>query len=151
MQPTVTFVRSEAGVSNADAARYLKKWREQKQNADSTIAATPPPFAEQAIRLASGSRAEASPLAASSHAVLEREWREQHQEKKIAELCDGLQKSTAQHAAGLGTQADRIAQLEQTAAGSAATAALATARAEHEHALSALRAQLSEVRGEPWP
>lgn len=152
--PTVASVRSAAGVSNADATRYLKEWREEKQNAGSTIAATPPAFAEQALRLAGGLWAEASRMAAESHAALEREWREQtaHQEKEIAELGDDLDTSTAQHDAELRARDDRIADLEKAAAGSAATAAdsvaaLATARAEHEQALSALRAELSEARG----
>ena len=47
--PTVATVREAAGVSNADAGRYLKEWRAERDSAGSKIAATPPPITEQAI------------------------------------------------------------------------------------------------------
>ena len=46
--PTVATVREAAGVSNADATRYLKEWRAERDSAGSKIAATPPTITEQA-------------------------------------------------------------------------------------------------------
>ncbi|GAC1381127.1 MAG: hypothetical protein NVSMB43_22400 [Pseudarthrobacter sp.] len=44
-RPTVSTVRAAAGVSNADATRYLKEWTEEKQAAGGQVAATPFPLA----------------------------------------------------------------------------------------------------------
>ena len=50
--PTVATVREAAGVSNADATRFLKEWRAERDSAGSKIAATPAAITEQALRLA---------------------------------------------------------------------------------------------------
>ncbi|MDJ0358397.1 DNA-binding protein [Paenarthrobacter sp. PH39-S1] len=61
--PTVATVREAASVSNADAGRYLKEWRAERDSAGSKIAATPPIITEQALRspARSGRRPSAPP------------------------------------------------------------------------------------------
>ncbi|WP_028268106.1 DNA-binding protein [Arthrobacter sp. MA-N2] len=49
-RPTVSTVRAAAGVSNADATRYLKEWTEEKQAASGQVAATPAALLEQAAQ-----------------------------------------------------------------------------------------------------
>jgi hypothetical protein len=66
-RPTVSTVRAAAGVSNADATRYLKEWAEEKQAAGGQVAATPAAVLEQAARLAGACWAEASAVANERH------------------------------------------------------------------------------------
>jgi hypothetical protein len=72
-RPTVSTVRAAAGVSNADATRYLKEWSEEKQAAGGQVAAAPAALLEQAARLAGACWAEASGLADGRHAAVEAE------------------------------------------------------------------------------
>lgn len=152
--PTVASVRELAGVSNADATRFLKQWREEKQNAGSAIAAAPAALVEQAARLAGGLWVEASRLAAESHAALEREWAEAraHQERELGELVADLDAANAAHATEITRLGDEAGRLEAAAAESreaaaAAAAELAAARAEIAAAIVQLRAELSEAHG----
>jgi hypothetical protein len=64
--------RALAGVSNADATRYLKEWSEEKQAAGGQVAATPAALLEHAARLAGACWAEASTLANERHAAAAR-------------------------------------------------------------------------------
>ena len=73
--PTVATVREAAGVSNADAGRYLKQWRVERESAGSKIAATPPVITEQAMRLAGTVWEAAVSTATAEHAVVEKAWR----------------------------------------------------------------------------
>lgn len=152
-RPTVYTVRAAAGVSNADATRYLKEWVEEKQAAGGQVAATPAAVLEQAVRLAGCCWAEASTLANERHTAAEAVWT---QEKKdlaleISELVADLDKASAEKEAAVTELTARItaletqttaveAQLEQartaeqqasrTAADAAASLAAAEARAD---------------------
>ncbi|NQX29862.1 DNA-binding protein [Microbacteriaceae bacterium VKM Ac-2854] len=152
--PTVASVRELAGVSNADATRYLKQWREERQNAGSAIAAAPPALIEQAARLAGGLWSEASRLAAETHAALEREWVEAraHQERELGELVVDLDAANAAHAAEVARLTDEAGRFEAAAdesreATEAAVAELSTTRDHYAQTLAQLQAELSEAHG----
>ncbi|MBG6181977.1 DNA-binding protein [Arthrobacter sp. CAN_A1] len=107
--PTVSSVREAAGVSNADATRYLKAWREESAVAGSRIAATPQPLLDQAARLAGSVWADAVALAAEQHAALEARWVKEGQDKdtELAELVADLDRITSEknaEAAALNTE-----------------------------------------------
>ncbi|GAA1118843.1 DNA-binding protein [Arthrobacter flavus] len=107
--PTVSSVREAAGVSNADATRYLKAWREESAVAGSRIVATPQPLLEQAARLAGSVWADAVALAAEQHAALEARWVKEGQDKdtELAELVADLDRITNEkntEAAALNTE-----------------------------------------------
>jgi len=150
--PTVATVREAAGVSNGDATRYLKEWREERASAGSTIAALPQVLAEHALRLAGGMWAEASTAATTTHAVLEAAWREEktRQEKDIEELVRDLDAANqAATEAGLRHEAElRAAVTEADSQKNAADTArqeLATAVAAHTEKNGALQLQLAEA------
>ncbi|WP_035764711.1 DNA-binding protein [Arthrobacter sp. H20] len=107
--PTVSSVREAAGVSNADATRYLKAWREESAVAGSRVAAVPQPLLEQAARLAGSVWADAVALAAEQHAALEARWVKEGQDKdtELAELVADLDRITNENkaeAAALNTE-----------------------------------------------
>ena len=107
--PTVSSVREAAGVSNADATRYLKAWRQESAVAGSRIVATPQPLLEQAARLAGSVWADAVALAAEQHAALEARWVKEGQDKdtELAELVADLDRITNEknaQAAALNTE-----------------------------------------------
>lgn len=113
-RPTVSTVRAAAGVSNADATRYLKEWSEEKQAAGGQVAAAPAVLLEQAARLAGACWAEASVLADERHAAVEKAWL---QEKKdltveVAELVADLDRVGAEKDAAVTEFTARIAALE---------------------------------------
>jgi hypothetical protein len=91
-KPTVASVRERAGVNNADATRYLRGWREAQASSGAMIGALPAALVEQMQRVAGLMWAEASTLAAASHAAVERDWRAQAtlQEEEINELGENL-------------------------------------------------------------
>lgn len=97
-RPTVSTVRAAAGVSNADATRYLKEWNEEKLAAGGQVAATPPGLLEQATRLAAACWAEASTQAAERHTAVEAAWAQERKDKdlEIAELVADLDKVPAE-------------------------------------------------------
>lgn len=133
-RPTVSTVRAAAGVSNADATRYLKEWSEEKAAAGGQVAAAPAALLEQAARLAGACWAEASALADARHAVLEAAW---VQEKKdltleISELVADLDRVGAEKDAAVTDLKARITALETGAA--AAAGQLGQARAAAQEA-----------------
>ncbi|WP_427008650.1 DNA-binding protein [Pseudarthrobacter sp. H2] len=133
-RPTVSTVRALAGVSNADATRYLKEWSEERQAAGGQIAAVPAALLEQAARLAGACWAEASGLAHERHAAAEAAW---GQEKKdltleIAELVTDLDKVSAERDAAVTELTARIVALETQVA--AAGEQLARAQAAEQEA-----------------
>ena len=145
-RPTVSTVRAAAGVSNADATRYLKEWVEEKQAAGGQVAATPATVLEQAARLAGACWAEASTLADARHAAVEKAWL---QEKKdltveVAELVADLDRVSAEKDAAVAELTARIAALEAdvAAAGEQLEQARAAAR-EAVREASADRARLA--------
>jgi chromosome segregation ATPase len=155
-RPTVSTVRAAAGVSNADATRYLKEWNEEKLAAGGQVAATPPALLEQATRLAAASWAEASAQAAERHTAVETVWAQERKDKdqEIAELVADLDKAAAekesaaaefqaritalesgvkaleQRLAALGSELEEARAAERAAAGAAAEAEKKLASAE---------------------
>lgn len=145
-RPTVSTVRAAAGVSNADATRYLKQWSEERQAAGGQVAAAPAVLLEQAARLAGACWAEASVLADERHAAIEKAWL---QEKKdltveVAELVADLDRVGAEKDASVTELTARIAALESDVV--AAGEQLGQARAAAQEAVreaSADRARLA--------
>ncbi|MDR7166242.1 chromosome segregation ATPase [Pseudarthrobacter oxydans] len=155
-RPTVSTVRAAAGVSNADATRYLKEWNEEKLAAGGQVAATPPALLEQATRLAAAVWAEASSQAAERHTAVETAWVQERKDKdqEIAELVADLDKAAAekesaaaefqariialesgvkaleQRLAALGSELEEARAAERAAAGAAAEAEKKLASAE---------------------
>lgn len=113
-RPTVSTVRAEAGVSNADATRYLKEWNEEKLSAHRTLAAAPPALLEQASRLAGACWAEASAIAAERHAGVEAVWAKESRDKdlEVAELVADLDRAATEKDALVADFTARIAFLE---------------------------------------
>lgn len=97
-RPTISTVRAAAGVSNADATRYLKEWSDEKIAAGGQVAATPAALLEQASRLAGAVWLEASRLADEKHSAVEASWAQdrQNQSSEMAELVADLDKVTAE-------------------------------------------------------
>ncbi|MDV2981595.1 UNVERIFIED_CONTAM: DNA-binding protein [Actinomycetes bacterium ARC8] len=140
-RPTVSTVRAAAGVSNADATRYLKEWVEEKQAAGGQVAATPAAILEQAARLAGACWAEASAAANERHAAAEAIWVQEKKElnEEVAELVADLDKATAEKDSAVGELTTRIAELENQSA--AVAEQLEQARsAEREAAAAATEA-----------
>lgn len=176
-RPTVSTVRSAAGVSNADATRYLKEWFEEKHAVGGQVAATPPAILEQAARLAGAVWAEASSAANERHQAAEELWAREKKElnEEVAELVADLDTVTAEKetvTAELGTQIEELkrqlgvsveqlgqareAEQEATSVAAAATtrAAAAEARAEalheaHESLLARITPQQALPSEEP--
>ncbi|WP_253904175.1 DNA-binding protein [Arthrobacter sp. Br18] len=96
-RPTVSTVRAAAGVSNADATRYLKEWTEEKLAAGQSVAVAPPVLLEQAARLAGVCWAEASTLAAERHVAVEAAWSQESRDRnvEVADLVADLDRVTA--------------------------------------------------------
>lgn len=150
-RPTVSTVRAVAGVSNADATRYLKEWSQERNVTGGQVAAAPPVLLEQAARLAGSCWAEASALAEARHAGLQAVW---VQEKKdlaleIAELVTDLDKVNAEKDAAVTGLTARIAALEAQVA--AAGEQLARAQAAEQEAVreaagAAVRLAAAEAR-----
>ncbi|MGN7150787.1 DNA-binding protein [Arthrobacter sp. SAFR-179] len=176
-RPTVSTVRAAAGVSNADATRYLKEWTEEKHAAGGQVAATPPAILEQAARLAGAVWTEASSVANERHQAAEELWAREKKElnEEVAELVADLDVVTAEKesvTAELASQIEelkrqlavnieqleqaRAAQQEATSVATAATtrAAAAEARAEalqeaHDSLLARITPQQPSTGEEP--
>jgi chromosome segregation ATPase len=114
----VSTVRAAAGVSNADATRYLKEWTEEKQAAGGQVAATPAALLEQAARLAGACWAEASALATGRHSAIEVVWAQERKEKdlEIAELVADLDKANAESDAAAAEHGKDMARLQAQSA-----------------------------------
>ncbi|WP_226758528.1 DNA-binding protein [Arthrobacter sp. SO3] len=152
-RPTVSTVRAAAGVSNADATRYLKEWVEEKQAAGGRLAATPAAVLEQAARLAGACWAEASTVADERHAAAKAVWA---QEKKdlgleISELVADLDKVTAEKDAAVTELTARVTAMDTQAAAIQAQlerARAAEQRASNTAADAAARVAAAEARAE---
>lgn len=142
--PTVSSVREAAGVSNADATRYLKAWREENAAAGSRIAATPQPLIEQAARLVGAVWADAVALAAEQHAAVEARWAKESQDKdtELAELVADLDRISTEKA----TETAALTAELTTAAEQAAAADVRAAQAEE--AATAARADAGTLAAE---
>jgi hypothetical protein len=97
-RPTISTVRDAAGVSNADATRYLKEWFEEKFAAGGQVAATPAALLEQSSRLAGAVWLEASRLADEKHSAVESSWAQDRKNLSLemTELVADLDKVTAE-------------------------------------------------------
>ena len=150
--PTVATVREAAGVSNADAGRYLKQWRAERDSAGSKIAATPPVITEQAMRLAGTVWEEAVSTATAEHAVVEKAWREEaaHKDREINELANDLDTAASTHKEEVAELQVKIGQAEHAAKESAAATATAreqldTATRQFAEEKAGLASQLAEA------
>lgn len=112
-RPTVSTVRAAAGVSNADATRFLKEWNEEQRAAGGQVAVTPPQVLEQAARLAGALWAEASRAAAERHAAQETIWVQGQAEKdqEISELVADLDSANSAAEETATRHAEEIARL----------------------------------------
>lgn len=151
--PTVATVREVAGVSNADATRYLKEWRAERDGAGAKIAATPPAVTEQALRLAGTVWEEAVRTAAAEHVIIEKVWRDEraHKDREINELATDLDTAARTHHETIKELQTQIDESNQAARDNAAAAAQAREQltlAERTHAkeLAELTSQLAEAR-----
>lgn len=150
--PTVATVREVAGVSNADATRYLKEWRLERDSAGSRIAATPAPIAEQALRLAGTVWEEAVRSATAEHAIIEKAWRDEreHKDREINELAADLDTAARSHqevVKELRTQVEESNQAarDNTAAAMEAREALAVAERAHAQEIAELKSQIAQA------
>jgi chromosome segregation ATPase len=151
--PTVATVREAAGVSNADATRFLKEWRAERDSAGSKIAATPPSITEQALRLAGTVWAEAVHTATAEHAIIEKAWREEkaHKDREINELATDLDTAARTHQEAVKELQTQVEEFNQAARDNAAAAAeaseqLAVAERRHAEEVAGLTSQLAEAR-----
>ncbi|EMY34998.1 KfrA protein [Arthrobacter crystallopoietes BAB-32] len=130
--PTVSSVREAAGVSNADATRYLKQWREEKAAAGTQIAATPQAVLEHAARLAGTVWAEAARMADERHAAVQARWEGERREKdqELAELVADLDRTTAEKDKELERLARELQAAAQRLEGAEANAAEALRAAD---------------------
>lgn len=151
--PTVATVREAAGVSNADATRYLKEWRTERDSAGSKIAATPPTITEQALRLAGTVWAEAVSTATAEHAIIEKAWRDEkaHKDREINELATDLDTAARTHHEIINELKTQVAESNQSARDNAAAATeareqLALANRKHAEGIAELKSQLAEDR-----
>jgi chromosome segregation ATPase len=137
-RPTVSTVRAAAGVSNADATRYLKEWSEERQAAGSRLAATPTVLLEAAARLAGTAWAEASALADERHSAVEAAWGQERRDLdgEIAELVADLDRLTEEKDAAVSSLSAQVKELQ---------AELAAAASQLEEARTAERDALTEA------
>ncbi|WP_113719779.1 DNA-binding protein [Arthrobacter dokdonensis] len=151
--PTVATVREAAGVSNADATRYLKEWRTERDSAGSKIAATPATITEQALRLAGTVWAEAVSTATAEHAIIEKAWRDEkaHKDREINELAADLDTAARTHQEAVKELKNQVEESNQAARDNAAAAAeardqLAVADRKHAEEIAAMKSQIAEAR-----
>ncbi len=151
--PTVATVREAAGVSNADATRYLKEWRTERDSAGSKIAATPATITEQALRLAGTIWAEAVQTATAEHAIIEKAWRDEkaHKDREINELATDLDTAARTHQETVEELRTQVEEANQAARENAAAAAeareqLALASRKQAEEVAGFKSQLAEAR-----
>ncbi len=151
--PTVATVREAAGVSNADATRFLKEWRAERDSAGSKIAATPATITEQALRLAGTVWEEAVRTATAGHAIIEKAWRDEsaHKVREINELATDLDTATRTHEETLKELLTQVEEANQAARDNAAAAAeareqLALEARKNADEVAGLKRRLAEAR-----
>lgn len=151
--PTVATVREAAGVSNADATRFLKEWRAERDSAGSKIAATPATITEQALRLAGTVWEEAVRTASAEHAIIEKAWRDEmaHKDREINELAADLDTAARTHqetVKELKTQVeeDNRAARDNAAAAAEAREQLVITVRKHAEEIAELKSQLAQAR-----
>ena len=150
-RPTVSTVRAAAGVSNADATRYLKEWSEERAAAGGVLATTPATLLEAAARLAGTAWAEASTLADERHAGVEALWVQERKDKdmEIAELVADLDRLTEEKDAAVAALTARVQELEtqmNAALGELESSRVAERAAATEAATAVTRLAAAEAR-----
>ena len=140
-------------MSNADATRFLKEWRTERDSAGSKIAATPTTITEQALRLAGTVWEEAVRAATAGHAIIEKAWRDEkaHKDREINELAVYLDTATGAHREAMRELQARIEEANQAARDNAAAAAeareqLTLAASKSADEVAGLKSQLAEAR-----
>ena len=130
--PTVTAVREAAGVSMADASRYLKEWKSDHEAAIRQVIAAPPAIVEQGQKLAAAIWAEAVRLAGEQHAAVQAKWEEDTAAltKEVEELVAAADAMEVAHH----REVEEAAQSLTQAQSEAATAAEAAEVARHDAA-----------------
>ena len=151
--PTVATVREGAGVSNADAGRYLKEWRVERDSAGSKIAATPTIITEQALRLVGTMWEEAVRTATAEHTVIQNAWRDEkaHKDREINELSLDLDTATRAHQEAMRELGTQIEEANQAASDNAAAATesreqLALVARQQADEVSEFKGKLAEAR-----
>ncbi|MBG0738844.1 DNA-binding protein [Paeniglutamicibacter antarcticus] len=149
--PTVSRVREGAAVSNADATRYLKEWRDEQATSGSQIAATPQEITEQATRLAGTVWAQAAALAEATHEALEAKWGQEKKDKdlELAELVADLDRITAEKDQTISELTSRLAAADaevETAVNAAAVATSAETLAREETVGLKIRLATAEAK-----
>ncbi|WP_427019430.1 DNA-binding protein (plasmid) [Pseudarthrobacter sp. P1] len=152
-RPTVSTVRAAAGVSNADATRYLKEWSEEKMAAGSQIAATPSALLDQATRLAGACWAQATTLADARHAAVEAAWAQESRDKtlELAELAADLDRTATEHdgiTADLNAKVTSLEQMLAAAREQLGAAQLARKAAEDAASKALVELARSKARAE---
>ena len=147
--PTVSSVRESAGVSNADATRYLKEWRDEKASDGSRLAVTPQAIIEQATRLAGTVWAQAAALAKAKHEAFEAQWDQQKKDKdlELAELVADLDTITAEKDQAIAELTSRLATADAEAV-TAVNAAAASAETETRALQEAVRLKIGLATAE---
>ena len=140
--PTVTAVREAAGVSMADASRYLKEWKNDREASTRQMITAPPAVIEQGQKLAAAIWSEAVTLAGESHAAVQAQW-----EQESAALTTEIEELIASADATDEEHRRQIEEVEQTLAKATdqAAASADAAEAMREEARSA-REESSELR-----
>ena len=140
-------------MSNADATRFLKEWRTERDSAGSKIAATPATVTEQALRLAGTVWEEAVRTATAGHAIIEKAWRDEkaHKYREINELAADLDTAARTHEETVKELNARIEEANHAARDNAATATeareqLSFTTRKHAEDSAELQRQLAEAR-----
>ncbi|NVM96071.1 DNA-binding protein [Arthrobacter wenxiniae] len=147
--PTISTVRELAGVSNADATRYLKEWRDDRLAAAGKIAAAPPSVTELAARMAGTVWAEAAAAADARHAEVEKAWsgERDNKDREIQELARELDRLTAELKSEKESALRRLDECAATAEGRAREiTALAAELAAATAAANSLTTDLATAR-----
>ena len=128
--PTVTAVREAAGVSMADASRYLKEWKSDREAATRQIIAAPPTMIEHGQRLAAAIWDEAIKLASERHGADHKKWEEERAvlTAEVADLVAAADGAEAAHS--LKAEKDAQALSEARTEMAVTATALEDARAE---------------------
>ena len=128
--PTVTAVRKSAGVSMADASRYLKEWKTDREAATRQIIEAPPAVIEQGQRVAAAIWNEAIKLADERHTADQTKWEEEKTAltAEVAELVAAADAAEAAHKDK--SEQDERARAEAQSEVAAMTAAVQKAQSE---------------------
>ena len=147
--PTVTAVREAAGVSMADASRYLKEWKNDREDATRQMIAAPAAVIEQGQKLSAAIWSEAVTLAGESHAAVQAQWEQETAAltAEIEELIASADTADAEHRQQIEQAGQALAKANDQAAASAHTAETMREEAQEvREESSELRAKLAAAQ-----